>query len=213
MKDMKRFIFEMLMQMRGGLMSKKKKKEQLEKGSNKNSIKIKRLIAFIVDWYVASVLAGIPVLLIYSIESGEAHIAKSLASMSFTWGMVAGILAIIFASAYYWIIPTYCYKGQTLGKKLVGIKIVSENNNEVSVGNIFKREILGVMLVEGGLICSSDYLRQIVQMNSSNTMYTLLGLVATMITAISIIMLFTNSESKMLHDLIGKTKVVEVARS
>lgn len=163
-----------------------------------------------IDWYLASTIAGIPVLFIYSIESGKAEIAQSLASMSLKWGLIAGILAIIFGLMYYIAIPMYWRKGQTIGKRLLGIKVVSIDGSDVNIKNLCSREILGVMLIEGSIVCTSEYFRQIIVLLIGNSLYATLTILASALTIVSIITMFRSKDSRMIHDFIGSTRVIEV---
>lgn len=174
---------------------------------------IRRACAVMIDWYLASVLAGIPVMFIYSIESGEATTASSLSAMSLKWGLIAGVLAIIAASIYYIYIPSFVYKGQTPGKKLLGVKITNLDNSEVNLKTMLKREIIGVAIVEGGIVCTSEYIRQVIELVSNYKVYSILGIIGSVVTAISIIVLLATKEKRMIHDFIGKTKVVEISRN
>ncbi|MGL5717855.1 MAG: RDD family protein [Paraclostridium sp.] len=173
---------------------------------------IRRLFAMMIDWYLASTIAGIPILFIYSIESGKAEIAQSLASMSVKWGLIAGILAITFGLIYYIALPMYWRRGQTLGKRLVGVKIVNDDGSDISMKNLCTREIIGVMLIEGGIVCTSEYFRQIVTLLTSASLYSILTILASIVTIVSIVMLFITRESKMIHDFIGKTRVIETVK-
>lgn len=174
---------------------------------------IRRACAVMIDWYLASVLAGIPVMFIYSIESGEATTASSLSSMSLKWGLIAGVLAIIAASIYYIYIPTFVYKGQTPGKKLLGVKIINLDNSEVNLKTMLRREIIGVAIIEGGIVCTSEYIRQMIELGSNYKVYSILGILGSVVTVISIIVLLVTKEKRMIHDFIGRTKVVEVSRN
>lgn len=174
---------------------------------------IRRACAVMIDWYLASVLAGIPVMFIYSIESGEATTASSLSSMSLKWGIIAGVLAIIAASIYYIYIPSFVYNGQTPGKKLLGVKITNLDNSEVNLKIMLRREIIGVAIVEGGIVCTSEYIRQMIELVSNHNVYSILRILGSAVTVISIVILLVTKEKRMIHDFIGKTKVVEVSRN
>ena len=188
----------------------KKRKVQNDK---KSSIKLKRFIAALVDWYLASVIAGIPVLLIYSIESGDPNIAKSLSYMSLKWGLISGLLAVLLGIAYYVLVPIYWKNGQTLGKRLVGIKVTNIDGSNVNIKNLCSREILGAIIIEGGIICSSEYIRQMLALLSNINVYSVLSLIATIVTGVSIILLFRSKDNRMIHDYIAKTKVIEFSKA
>lgn len=172
--------------------------------------KVKRAVAFFIDWYISTLLAGIPLLYMYSIQSGSTEVPASLAQFSGNLGIVAGLIGIVIITLYYVIVPLKFNKGQTLGKKFLGVKIVQGDGSEVTAKNLIKREILGVMLVEAGLVSSSKYLRELFLISGMNSVYRILALVAIVIPFISIAIMIFNKESKMIHDIIGGTKVVEV---
>lgn len=171
---------------------------------------LRRIMAFITDWYLASLISGIPIMLIYSVESGEASIAPSLTTMSVKSGLISGILAIVIASAYYVLIPIFFYKGQTPGKRLFGIKIIGMDNEDVNFKIMFRREIIGVMLVEGRIINSSEHIRQMITLVSeSERIYLVLINVATVITLISICLALFRPHQRMIHDYIANSRVVK----
>lgn len=172
--------------------------------------KVKRAVAFFIDWYISTLLAGIPLLYMYSIQSGSTEVPASLAQFSGNLRIVAGLIGIVIITLYYVIVPLKFNKGQTLGKKFLGVKIVQGDGSEVTAKNLIKREILGVMLVEAGLVSSSKYLRELFLISGMNSAYRILALVAIVIPFISIAIMIFNKESKMIHDIIGGTKVVEV---
>lgn len=175
-----------------------------------NSLRVKRILSTLIDWYIAATLAGIPVLLIYSNKTGNSNIAPTLASIPSYWGIIAGILAISICLAYYILVPLKWKRGQTLGKKLLGIKIVNSNSGDVNILNMIKRELLGVTIIEGGIICASEYLREIAAITVGIEIYKILIILSLVVTGASIISLFKNKEGKMFHDILGNTKVVMV---
>lgn len=172
--------------------------------------KIKRGIAFLVDWYISTLLAGIPILYMYSVQSGNTDVPESLNQFAGNLGIIAGLIGIIIITIYYVIVPLKIRKGQTLGKSILGIKVVQNDGSEITTRSIIKREILGAMLVEAGLVSSSKYLREIFLIVGFNSLYRILAIVAMIIPFISILIMVFSKESKMIHDIIGGTKVVNV---
>lgn len=173
---------------------------------------MRRAFAYVVDWYLASVFAAIPVLLIYGMESGNTNAPASLAEMSISGGITAGILAILFTSIYYVVIPTKVNKGQTLGKKLLSIKVVNNDGSDVNLFTMIKRELLGVMIVEGALVCSGDYFRQIIHMFTSDSIYGIIVKLGFIVSIASIAIMLISKEKRMIHDIIGNTKVIEIEK-
>ena len=170
--------------------------------------KIKRAVAFFADWYISTLLAGIPLLYMYSVQSGSTEVPASLTQFSGNLGVVAGLIGIVVITFYYVVVPLKFNKGQTLAKSVLGVKIVQKDGSEVTAKTLIKREILGVMLIEAGLVSSSKYLREIFLILGMGNIYKALGTIAIIIPFISILIMLFNKESKMLHDFIGGTKVV-----
>lgn len=172
--------------------------------------KVKRAIAFFIDWYISTLLAGIPLLYMYSVQSGIAESPTSLTQFKGSLGVIAGFIGIVIITIYYVVVPLKFNKGQTLAKSILGIKIVQNDGSEVNIKNLIKREILGVMLIEAGLVSSSKYLREIFLISGMNSVYRILAILAMVIPFISIMVMMFNKESKMIHDIVGGTKVINI---
>lgn len=172
--------------------------------------KVKRAIAFFIDWYISTLLAGIPLLYMYSVQSGITESPTSLTQFKGYLGVIAGFIGIVIITIYYVVVPLKFNKGQTLAKSILGIKIVQNDGSEVTVKNLIKREILGVMLIEAGLVSSSKYLREIFLIAEMNSVYRILAILAMVIPFISIMVMMFNKESKMIHDIVGGTKVINI---
>lgn len=169
----------------------------------------RRGIAAIFDIYISSVLANIPILIIYSIETGETQMTKELSSLSTTSGILASVLGILMVLLYYIVLPLYKFDGQTLMKKLLGFKIVKTDGTKLDLKTMLKREILGSMIVEGGFVSSGNYLRQLILiLTGSQLLYTGLLYTSFATTILSIIFMLFSKEAKALHDYIGNTKVL-----
>ncbi|MGO1372214.1 MAG: RDD family protein [Senegalia sp. (in: firmicutes)] len=169
----------------------------------------RRGIAAIFDMYIASVLANIPILIIYSIETGQTQMTRELSSLSAPAGILASLLGIIIVSMYYIVIPLYKFDGQTPMKKLLGFKIVKTDNSKLDLKTMLKREILGSMIVEGGFVSSGNYFRQIILiLSGSSLVYTGLLYTSFATSILSIILMLFSKESKALHDYIGNTKII-----
>ena len=168
----------------------------------------KRLVAYIIDWYAASMLAGIPVVLIYSIFFKDLEITQNITLLPMPYSILSGLIAIGVYLAYFIIIPLKVYPGQTLAKKIMNIKVVKNDDSDVDLITLIKREVLGVMIVEGYIAASSSYFHQIINIligQDLNQVYTyLFGI----ITALSILWACASPQRKMFHDYIAKTKLV-----
>jgi uncharacterized RDD family membrane protein YckC len=81
-------------------------------------------------------------LLIQSVNSGS-----SSDIFRFTMSLlIFGVLGFIEIILYYIALPSLL-KGQTLGMKFFGIRIVKENGDKVDFGTLFVRELIGNILI------------------------------------------------------------------
>lgn len=168
----------------------------------------KRLFAYVIDWYAASMLAGIPVVLIYSIFFQDLEITQNITLLPMPYSILAGILAIIIYLAYFIIVPLKIYPGQTFAKKIMNIKVVKSDDSDVDFMSLFKREVIGVMIVEGYIAASSSYFHQIINILIGQDLNHIYIYLFGIMTAISMLWACASPQRKMFHDYIGKTKLV-----
>ena len=188
------------------------------KAEQKAGIKVKetkvnnfsRVFAYLIDWYVASMFAGIPITLIASSINHTKLVTTELAKIRAPWGLIAGILAIVFYLGYYVILELKVYKGQTFGKRLMKLKVVQDDGSDVTFKSIMLREGLGVMIVEGYIAQSSSYLHQILQLFVKINIMDYMVYVFGIISVVSILLGMTSYSRKMIHDRIAKTKIISV---
>lgn len=84
-----------------------------------------RFVAFVIDGIIIGVISLIIGLIFGRSLNGVLSIVISL------------ILSLIY---YVWY---QSLNGQTLGKRIMGIKVIKENGNQVHMGTMFLREIIG----------------------------------------------------------------------
>lgn len=167
-----------------------------------------RLGAYLIDWYIASMCAGIPIVLIGSVVNHTTEVTQDLSKIPQPWNLIAGILAILFYLGYYMILELKVYKGQTFGKRIMKLKVVKDDESDVDFKTILMREGLGAMIVEGYIANSSSYLRQIIQIVSGLDIMQMATYVFGIISVISILMGMTSYSRKMIHDRIAHTKLI-----
>lgn len=167
-----------------------------------------RIVAYIIDWYVATMVSSIPIVIITSIVNHTTVITQELNKLPLIWGVITGILAIIFYLGYYFVLELKVYKGQTFGKRIMKLKVVKDDGNDVDFKSILLREGLGVMIIEGYLANSSSYLRQIIQLFTDVNIMDISVYLFGIISAISILMGIASPSRKMIHDHIAKTHII-----
>lgn len=107
----------------------------------------------------------------------------------------------------YFVVFQYFNKGQTLGKKLLKIKVVSRDDEELSLGNF----LLRIMILYGMIFTIINMI--LVQVTSDNifyNLYTIVGLVNIVVTYSTYFMIIFRKDERGLHDMIAGSKVVEV---
>ena len=106
----------------------------------------------------------------------------------------------------YFIVFQYLNKGQTIGKKLLKIKIVNEDKKEISPKQ---------MLIRGIMIYSilSSLINIILFFNISRkiymTSYLTIGGIETLILFLSAIFILYRNDKKALHDIVSKSIVIK----
>ena len=110
---------------------------------------------------------------------------------------------------HYVFIPTYLFKGQTLGKKICKIKIIKENNESINLKDMLLRELLGASLLEGGMIIIPTYIRKLLPLFKLTMIVDPLKYIAYALTIGSIIYAYFQANTQSFHDKVAKTIVVK----
>lgn len=178
---------------------------QLQKTSVNN---FSRVGAYLIDWYIASMFAGIPITLIATSINHNTTITQDLSTLPLGLAVLAGILAIVFYLGYYFVVELKVYKGQSFGKRIFKLKVVKDDGSDVDFKTILLREGLGIMIVEGYLANSSSYLRQILQLFTDFNIMDLAVYLFGIISAVSILIGLASPSRKMIHDFIAHTHII-----
>lgn len=196
-------------------------------------IKYKRLIAYIIDFFIISFFmslvssSGVLNKSLYqyndaterlnnlyteALELDEENLSDKLDEMKNivydvnNFGGLYFSLEIIVMLGYY-VIFQYFNKGQTIGKKLLKIRVVSIDDSELSLGNLLLRSIILYSVI---FTILNMIIIQFTSVNAFYNIYTILGLINILITYGTYFMILFRKDEKGLHDLIASSKVVEV---
>jgi len=168
----------------------------------------KRLFAYLIDHTILVVLYAIPIKYIYSVitKKIENKITLDMFELPYVL-MVFGICLLI--SFYYLIYsPVYKHSGKTIGKRILGIKVVKEDGSNPDIRTMLIREGIGVILLEGATYPISGYLYSLlgilINVNIEKNLIYSFGVV----TIISIAYALINKDHAMFHDRLAKTKVI-----
>ena len=112
------------------------------------------------------------------------------------------------AALYYVYVPMFINNGQTLGKKIMKLRIVNNDYTQASKKQLFIRQFVIILLLEGSLYTSSNMLHQVInEVTGANivSIYNTIGIVITVFSALLVIMF---KSRRALHDIIINTRVV-----
>lgn len=200
--------------------------EKDDKGDKRKSLFGRRLIAFMIDYLIVtsvSLLISIPFLDLnkynylsenmievvndyYNHEIGVNEYVADFNNISYDLAQTSGILTIIniFVMIIYYVIYLIKKNGQTIGKRLMKIKIVS-TNGELSINQLIFRSFIANFV----LLKILDFSFMIFV--SRNVYFECLGAfqeIQFFITFVSIILILFGKEGLTLHDRLVHTKVV-----
>lgn len=171
---------------------------------------IKRFIAYGIDWYLGSFLSSIPLIMLYmSLHDDATYIPQVLSIFEAPYNIIAGLLSLSVAVIYYAVIPAYIYKGQTIGKKLLGLKIINDNFEDASVQQIFIRQIIMILIIEGSIYTASHMLYQLISVISGYPLTNICNYIGIFASVISVILVIVLKSKKSLHDVVVHTLVVD----
>ena len=111
--------------------------------------------------------------------------------------------------AYNILLPYYLYEGQTLGKKLIGIKIVKANGEKASLLNYIVRYV-AIMVLEANTYFSAIGGVLIYFLNKQYDFAMQWNNIVAIIFALSALLAVFHKERRSLHDFISGTKVINV---
>ncbi len=171
----------------------------------------KRTFAFLLDWYLGSALSAVPAGILWNMQTGEAAINTDITQFAFPWGWLAGLLGLLAGAVYYYLVPLRIWPGQTLGKRLMRIRITGCDDTFLPAGRLAIRQVVGIMILEGSFMITGQYATQMLTMLTAGAVgsvwnYLMLGLFL-----ISVWMVYKNGQA--VHDLWADSKVVNLTEN
>lgn len=115
------------------------------------------------------------------------------------------IVSITLYIGYYVVFATL-NRGQTLGKKLLKIKVVNKNNEKPSVINMLVRSLLIYNIVSA---LYSVIFVNFLGVNTFMKIYTIIGYAEYFIILVSFFMVTYKKDGRGLHDMIAGTSVID----
>lgn len=106
----------------------------------------------------------------------------------------------------YFVVFTTLNKGQTLGKKLLKIRVVNKNNDKPSIWNMLVRSLFIYNIIS---ILFSTVAVNFLNINTFTYIYTALGYIEYFVIIISFFMVIYKTDGRGLHDMMAGTNVIE----
>lgn len=166
----------------------------------------RRFFAYLIDWYVGGLAVALPVSSV-SMKLFGTVTNQNIMSFGTPYSLIAGGLGLLAAFLYYAAVPMFCWKGQTLGKRWLKIRIVGKGGEDASLGNLFLRQLIGIILVEGSLVSASTILHQVLSVLTGQNLVTVLMYAGMAVSIVSAVMVLIK-DHRAIHDYIGGTKVI-----
>jgi uncharacterized RDD family membrane protein YckC len=195
-------------------------------------MKIKRIIAYIIDisivYLISSVILSLPIVnydtkqyleyyeeyteVLMSSEEPTEEVVDKQYNLMYKMSYIAKSSLVVQAIVTfgYFGIAAYLMKGQTLGKKIQHIKVTSINNKEMNPHLFILRSVILTNLIPQIASILAIYL---LKESLWITAESIIGNVSMMITSALVIVLIFRNDERSLHDLICKTKVIEVPKT
>lgn len=174
-----------------------------------------RLYAYLIDWIVGGVLCAFPAVVIYGLITRRSDVFTDLyvfpaLGYSQAWSYLGGILCIAAALVYFIYIPYKKFDGQTLGKKIMKIKIVNKDGSRVTLHSLFVRQFVGLIIMESGAVVVGGYLRQMATLALSFDVDSWWQMTGSILIIVSALLMIATLSHRALHDYLAHTKVISV---
>ena len=196
--------------------------------SRKKPYLYKRVIAYIIDVIIVTLLSGILTVVLTDttkydntnkevleitnkmLEDKE-HIEEYTAKLrelnyELTINSVNVTIITVCISVIYYVVMLYFCHGITLGKYFMKIKVVSANDKELSIFNYFLRSLIINSILSN---ITTVILVYSLSKNDFINIYDKIGNIFTILLIISFIFMMYREDGRGLHDLLGNTKVVD----
>lgn len=170
---------------------------------------IKRVLAYIIDWIIAgavTLIIQIPFVLVTGILN-----VKSASDLDLMFGIklfMLGAITLFIFCIFYLVIPMFVFKGQTLGKKVLGLRIVYIDGGQASKLTLLKRYSLPAFFYLVACFSAISSIAPSVIANVMSIIVLCLSCIQLIVEVSNLVMLFSESR-RTLFDKIGNTIVVQ----
>ena len=165
---------------------------------------LKRLSAFLIDYVI--------VYLILATVISVSRSAMDLENASTGLQALVYLALVIISLIYFVIVPIYVFRGdrvgQTIGKKLMGLKTIRVDGTEITILTLLIRTLF-MLVGEGMVMISTLYVLEIGALLGLPVVF--IGYISTayiMVTLVSCSLMIIRPNRQMFHDYIANTVVI-----
>lgn len=119
--------------------------------------------------------------------------------------LFANVMQIVLTIGYF-VVFAYLNGGQTIGKKLFGIKLVNKDGGLPSIWNLIVRSLFIYSIVS---LCFSAVFVKLLNSYTFSYGFLTLSLMEEVIVLVSFLMVLYRKDGRGVHDLVAGTKVIE----
>lgn len=172
---------------------------------------VRRLVAYAIDWYLISFAMNL-VLVIAAYQLLGVVFAGMVPLTAFDGGLRLALFCVLVVldALYFCVLPRYGLKGQTLGKRLLRLRVERASGGEATLACFLRRELLGIVVIEGCFSPLSNYLRNVLLLWVPRDVVQGIVWAGIVIGAVSVGLMVLTAQRRMIHDFVGGTRVVLV---
>lgn len=171
----------------------------------------RRLIAYFIDFFLANVLACVPLCLIEAIVNGNLETTQDLRIVPLPYAYLIVALAFLVHLFYFVYVPYKIWPGQTCGKRFLDMKMVMMDGSDVTIKALLLRNVVALLAIEGAAFFMTTYILQLICLTIGlDNIPVWITYVYYFMTMLSVMVTLTNRNRRMIHDYIGGTKVYKM---
>lgn len=172
---------------------------------------VKRVFAYMIDWYISSVLLNL-VIRLCLIFTGLGDEYGAIVTRNYKVNAIIIIMSLLVAFIYYVLIPYKSKNTATVMNKIMKLEIVNMDGNKPSLAALIRRYFIGCFLLQGILYSPFNTIIQTIfkniNLSGTKTFDIILASVMTLVIIYSCFISIKDKKThQTLHDKISKTYV------
>lgn len=172
-----------------------------------------RLYAYAIDWMLGGIVSGLPAVLTFAMLRHDGTMLGTLydfEALGYPQWLGLGVAAacVTCALCYFVVVPWKVWPGQTPGKRVARLRVVSVDGTPATLAQLLVRQALGGFVLEGSGFVIARYLREaavLITRVDVNYYWEIAGIVLTVVSAI---LAFALPARRALHDYLAATRVI-----